>query len=155
MGRRAGVVRWRPAIDDDVRAQLFCYLSPKSKKRPAAAISPNEGGGDAEDQGGRPSRRPMVAIQPPRTERPPLTFHYTFGGRAGKYIIPSNVQAIDARRLQENLLSFSSKKENSERASHKAFTAQEFGPVSYWVPNGIVGVTKSELTRLKKTIKHY
>ena len=149
-GRRAEVVRWRPAIDDDVRARLLRYLSAKSKKRPAAAISPSEEGDGRENGGGRASRRPLVAIQPPPTDRPPLVLYYVIGGRAGKYIIPANAQAVDIQRLREHLLPISREKENSERASKKVYAVQETASVSYWVPNGIIGVAKCEITRLQK-----
>ena len=87
-------------MDEGVRAKLAQYLSSKSKKRAAAAISP---------EGDRPVRQSLVAFQPQQNE-PSSILHYTLGGRAGKYTIPSQgsqSKVLLVRKLREHLLSLS------------------------------------------------
>ena len=88
-GQNAKVVRWRVAMDSDVRAGLIRYLS-KGKKRRSSEVSPDNVGGSSETETSRPPLVPVATA--PNKPVAADVLHYHLGG-GGQGDVPSHPTA--------------------------------------------------------------
>ena len=85
-GQHVEVVRWRVAIDPDIRVDLLTYLL-KGKKRKSFEVSPdNEGESRSGRVGGTTAARaPLVTIATAPTILDVLHYHLGGGGQRKKF----------------------------------------------------------------------